>query len=684
MSGPPDKSPDRTAPPEVVGLAELRTQARAARDFGQADRLRDEVHSLGWELTDTPDGYVLTVLPAYPVAASLTDLPDLSADPPTRACSAGLLVEGWPQDVRRCVEALLAHGPADLVIVGLDIGNVDGAGDVLHELAVAHPGRVEAWHLGNGPDQVGWGPARTALLRLDPARVHLVLDPSTVLTGDAITPLLDDLARLPDAVAVGWRGAQFDVADGWRSVVDTGPGEVDVLLSYLFAVDRAAGLAAPPHPKARFYRNADLEWSLALRETGGRLYVVEGELPCHQERHRGYHDSDPAYRDKESRRTYDRLLARFRGRTDLLSPRRDRVVDPAPAPAPSGPAPVRLAELTTLRLGGPARAVLAPLTEAQLVATVLDLDRSGRPLLLVGGGSNLVVADDGFDGTVVRLLNRGVSEAVGTSGSAGCVLPTVEVTAAAGEPWDELVLRTVEAGLAGLEALSGIPGLVGATPIQNVGAYGQEVAQTVVRLRALDRDAGEVRTLSAAECGFGYRSSAFRGDDRLVVLEVTFGLRRSDESSPVRYAELAASLGLPVGTTAPLADVRAAVLRLRRAKGMVVDPLDPDSVSAGSFFTNPVLSPEAAAALPELAPRYPAADGRTKTSAAWLIEQAGFAKGYGTGRVRISTKHSLALTTAEGATTSDLLALAREIRSGVLARFGIELTAEPVLVGCSL
>ena len=356
MSGSPDTSGDMAAPPEVVELAELRTQARAARDFGQADSLRDQVHALGWELTDTPDGYVLTLLPAYRVAAALTDLPDVSAQAPTRACSAGLLVEGWPQDVRRCVEALVAHGPADLVVVGLDLGNVDGAGDVLHELALANPGRVEAWHLAKGPDQVGWGAARTALLRLDPARVHVVLDPSTVLTGDAITPLLDDLTRLPDAVAVGWRGALVDVADGWRSVVDAGPGEVDVLLSYLFAVDRAAGLAAPPHPKARFYRNADLEWSLALREAGGRVYVVEGELPCHQERHRGYHDSDPAYRDKESRRTYDRLLSRFRGRTDLLSPRRDRVVDPAHVPAVR--APVRLAELTTLRLGGPSRAVL--------------------------------------------------------------------------------------------------------------------------------------------------------------------------------------------------------------------------------------------------------------------------------------------------------------------------------------
>jgi hypothetical protein len=311
-------------PAEVVALAERRAAARAAREFAAADALREEIGAAGWAVDDTSEGFALAPRAAYDVARSLDELPDRSGDPPVRECSVGLLVEGWPDDVRRCVEAVLAHAPVGVVVVALDLGNVDGAGDALHELALAHPERVEEWHVAAGPDQAGWGPARTALLRLDPAAVHVVMDVSTVLDGDAITPLLGgfgDVAH-PDAVAVGWRGALVDLDDGWRTVRDAGPGEVDVLLSYLFAVDRTAALAAPPHAKARFYRNADLEWSLAMREADGRLYAVSGELPCHQERHRGYDDSDPGYRERESKRTYDRLLQRFRGRSDILAPRR--------------------------------------------------------------------------------------------------------------------------------------------------------------------------------------------------------------------------------------------------------------------------------------------------------------------------------------------------------------------------
>jgi UDP-N-acetylmuramate dehydrogenase len=337
---------------------------------------------------------------------------------------------------------------------------------------------------------------------------------------------------------------------------------------------------------------------------------------------------------------------------------------------------LRLADLTTLRLGGPAREITEPASESELVAQIAELDRTGLPLLLVGGGSNLVVADEGFDGTVVRILTRGVDEREGSD--------SVLVTVAAGEPWDEFVLRVVESGLAGVEALSGIPGLTGATPIQNVGAYGQEVAQTIAEVRVLDRPSGRVRTLVPSECGFGYRTSALRGSSRYVVLATTFRLRRSQESEPVGYSELAHVLGVDTGVSAPLAEVRAAVLELRRSKGMVLDEGDPDTMSAGSFFTNPVLSEQAAQGLPPGAPRYPAGGGQTKTSAAWLIEQAGFARGYGPGRARISTKHTLALTNLGGATTAELLALAREVRDRVRERFGIELTPEPVLVGCSL
>jgi UDP-N-acetylmuramate dehydrogenase len=275
-----------------------------------------------------------------------------------------------------------------------------------------------------------------------------------------------------------------------------------------------------------------------------------------------------------------------------------------------------------------------------------------------------VVADDGVPGPVVRIATRGVER------------DGARLTVAAGEDWDALVARCVADGLQGFECLSGIPGSVGATPIQNVGAYGQEVAETVTGVRVFDRQTGAVETMSPAECGFGYRTSVFKYHDRRVVLAVTFALREATESAPLRYAELTRALDIPVGGTAPLADVREAVLTLRRGKGMVIDPADPDSVSAGSFFTNPILE-----TAPEGAPAWPEPDGRVKTSAAWLIERAGFHKGYGDGRVGISTKHTLALINRGGATTAELMALARAIAAGVQDRFGIALHPEPVLVG---
>ncbi|MDP9397007.1 MAG: UDP-N-acetylmuramate dehydrogenase [Actinomycetota bacterium] len=337
---------------------------------------------------------------------------------------------------------------------------------------------------------------------------------------------------------------------------------------------------------------------------------------------------------------------------------------------------VPLAELTTLRIGGPARRLVEVSTEAEMLSTVAGCDARGEPLLLLGGGSNVVIGDEGFDGTVLRIATGGVEVADDEGGA--------RVRVAAGEPWDALVARAVNEGLVGLEALSGIPGLTGATPVQNVGAYGQEVAQTLEEVRVWDREHGEVCTFSNAECQFRYRHSRFKGTERYVMLEVTFRLQRGTLGAPVRYAELARALGVAVGAGAPLRQVREAVLALRRGKGMVIDPADPDTWSAGSFFTNPVLDAEQAAALPADAPRFPEADGRVKTSAAWLIEHSGFSKGYGTGPARLSTKHTLALTNRGAASAADLLGLAREIRDGVRARYGVELVNEPILVGARL
>nr|WP_238993342.1 UDP-N-acetylmuramate dehydrogenase [Nocardioides caldifontis] len=333
-----------------------------------------------------------------------------------------------------------------------------------------------------------------------------------------------------------------------------------------------------------------------------------------------------------------------------------------------------LRDRTTLRLGGPAAEWVRAETEEQLVAAVAEADRAGRPVLLLGGGSNLVVADAGFDGLVVEIATTGVRAEGDSCGGA-----MVEV--AAGEGWDRLVARAVDEGWIGVEALSGIPGSVGATPIQNVGAYGQEVADTIARVRTWDRVEGRHRTFFHADCGFGYRTSRFKQDpSRYVVLSVAFQLRFGTLGAPVRYAELARTLGVEQGQRAPLAEVRKAVLGLRAGKGMVLDAEDHDTWSAGSFFTNPVVPREA---LPEGAPAWEQPDGRVKTSAAWLIERAGFTKGYGDGQVRLSTKHTLALTNRGGGTTEELLALAASVRDGVRDRFGITLVPEPVLVGCS-
>jgi len=337
---------------------------------------------------------------------------------------------------------------------------------------------------------------------------------------------------------------------------------------------------------------------------------------------------------------------------------------------------VRLSGYTTLRLGGPARTFIEATTEDALVEQIRAADEAGEPVLVLGGGSNLVVCDEGFPGTVVRVATRGVTIEGG------------RVHAQAGEDWDALVARTVAEGLAGIECLSGIPGRVGATPVQNVGAYGQDVSETITEVRVYDRREQRVRVFTPDECAFTYRHSVFKGDDRYVVLSVGFALEETGESRPVKYAELARRLGVEPGASVPLQEARDAVLELRRGKGMVLDPDDPDTRSAGSFFTNPILTGEELKLLSERAegfPAFPEPDGRTKTSAAWLIERAGFGKGYARGPVRLSTKHTLALTNPgpEG-TARDLLALAREIRAGVREAFGVTLVNEPVLVGLTL
>jgi UDP-N-acetylmuramate dehydrogenase len=410
--------------------------------------------------------------------------------------------------------------------------------------------------------------------------------------------------------------------------------------------------------------------------------------------------------------------------------------------------PVRLSRFTTLGLGGPAGRFVVAGTDEEIIAAVRTADQRGEPLLVLGGGSNLVISDDGFPGTVIQVATKGIHRTTDPgagpdAAGPGQALPgtPVTLTVAAGEDWDTVVASCVAADLAGLECLSGIPGLAGATPIQNVGAYGQEVADTITRVRAYDRATAEVVDLAAADCGFGYRTSAFKRSitapavtGRFVVLEVTFQLTSDRLSRPLRYAELAGALGLdparldaarpdqarpdPVrldaarpddrgqdeGARAPLGDVRSAVLRLRRGKGMVLDPADPDSRSAGSFFTNPVLNTAQFAALRRVVdercgpgvpiPQFPAGPGLVKVPAAWLIGQAGFGKGYQGARradggrpgpaAHISTKHTLALVNPGDARTADVVGLAREIRDRVRGIFGVELASEPVLVGVSL
>jgi len=355
---------------------------------------------------------------------------------------------------------------------------------------------------------------------------------------------------------------------------------------------------------------------------------------------------------------------------------------------------VPLAPLTTLELGGPAGHLAVVTSQAELVEALGWARAHHQPVLVLGGGSNLVVGDRGFAGLVIRMANRGISF-VNDAGAQ-------RVWVAAGEPWDQVVAAAVERGLAGIECLSGIPGLAGATPIQNVGAYGQEVSDSIRGVQVLDRQTLTADDLPPDRCGFGYRDSVFKQQpDRWVVLGVTFELRPGGAPA-IRYRELEQALAAGPRSTPALAEVRDTVLRLRRAKSMVIDPADPNRRSVGSFFMNPIVPAAQAAALVdswraqglvaagETVPQFAAPAGtgasagaasvdRVKLSAAWLIERAGFSKGFRRGAVGISTRHALALVHHGGGTTAELLALADLVQSTVEQRLGVRLAREPVI-----
>jgi UDP-N-acetylmuramate dehydrogenase len=361
-----------------------------------------------------------------------------------------------------------------------------------------------------------------------------------------------------------------------------------------------------------------------------------------------------------------------------------------------------LSEFTTLRVGGEAREVVEAADREAIVEAALELWGTGEDWLALGGGSNLLVGDDGFPGTVLRILSRGIEELPAPRPG------TVRLRVQAGESWDAFVAYAVERGLAGMESLSGIPGSCGAAPMQNIGAYGQELAETLVAIEFLDYLTGEVERLPAQALELGYRTSSLKRGRRGIVLAIEVDLDEGEGlSRPIAYAQLASALGGQAGDRLPLATVRDAVLALRASKGMVLDPSDPDTRSAGSFFTNPIVSESFAFSLPADAPRWPVGRDaeakvvplgeqpaapappqprRVKLSAAWLIEHAGVSRGFRLpgSRAAISSKHTLALTNTGGATAEEIAELARFVRARVLARFGVGLQPEPVLIGVDL
>jgi UDP-N-acetylmuramate dehydrogenase len=335
-----------------------------------------------------------------------------------------------------------------------------------------------------------------------------------------------------------------------------------------------------------------------------------------------------------------------------------------------------LSKYTSFRVGGPASKIIQVSTEAEIIAAIEEAGDS--PILVMGGGTNVLISDKGFEGTVIRISNNSVQSEVDACSGA-------TLTIGAGEDWDTFVQTTVDRGFAGLETLSGIPGTVGAAPIQNIGAYGHEVSEFITRVRTYDRQEKALKTFTNSECEFSYRNSYFKAHPgRYVVLEVQFQIRRGEFSDPITYIELSRKLGIEPGDKAPVAATRAAVLELRASKGMLLKSDDHDSWSAGSFFTNPIVSQQAADQLPDAAPKWPLTDGRVKVSAAWLIENSGIHKGDEVGGARISTKHVLALSNSGSATASDIAELAKRARNQVKEVFGITLEAEVNLVGVEI
>ena len=335
-----------------------------------------------------------------------------------------------------------------------------------------------------------------------------------------------------------------------------------------------------------------------------------------------------------------------------------------------------LRDYTSLRVGGPAGNFVEVSTEAEVIAAIEAAGDS--PVLIIGGGTNVLIADSGFEGTVIHISNHAVTSEVDACSGA-------TLTIGAGENWDEFVQTTINRGFAGLETLSGIPGTVGAAPIQNIGAYGHEVSEFITQVRTYDRQAKAIKTFTNSECEFEYRNSIFKKTPgRYIVISVQFQLRIGEISAPITYDELATKLEIAVGDKALVIKTREAVMQLRGAKGMLLDPNDKDSWSAGSFFTNPIVTVEFAAKLPADAPRWPTADGRIKISAAWLIQNSGIEKGYSHGGAQISNKHVLALTNSGGASSTEILELAREVKKSVMDRFAIALEAEVNLINTSL
>jgi UDP-N-acetylmuramate dehydrogenase len=335
-----------------------------------------------------------------------------------------------------------------------------------------------------------------------------------------------------------------------------------------------------------------------------------------------------------------------------------------------------LRDYTSLRVGGPAKKFVEAHTEAEIIAAIEEAGDS--PILIMGGGTNILVADSGFEGTVIHISNNSLKSEIDACSGA-------TMTIGAGENWDEFVAMTIERGFAGLESLSGIPGSIGAAPIQNIGAYGHEVSESISRVRTYDRQRKAIKTFTNSECNFSYRDSHFKSHPgQFIILDVSFQLRIGEFTTPIMYGELAQKLGIQVGEKAPVIATRQAVLELRKSKGMLLSHDDHDSWSAGSFFTNPIISAQQSSLLPEDAPRWPLPDGRIKTSAAWLIERSGIHKGDSVGGARISNKHVLALTNSGDATAKDIAELAKKAQNCVKEKFGISLIPEVNLVGINL